>query len=85
MAHVKIDLSTRIPRDWYDAFRMLGDVLDERPSSGKRVVFLDECPWMGTPRSGFLGALDLFWNGWTTTRKDIVFGKCRLDPVGDVW
>lgn len=71
MAHVKIDLSTRIPRDWYDAFRMLGDVLDERPSSGKRVVFFDECPWMGTPRSGFLGALDLFWNGWATTRKDI--------------
>ena len=66
----------RRPRDWYDAFRILGDVLDERPSNGKKVVFLDECPWMDTPRSGFLGALDHFWNGWATMRKDIVLVIC---------
>ena len=64
------------PRDWYEAFKMLGKVLEEKASSGKKVVFLDECPWMDTPRSGFLGALDHFWNGWATMRKDIVLVIC---------
>ena len=64
------------PRDWHEAFRMLGEVLEGKAPGGKKVVFLDECPWMDTPRSGFLGALDHFWNGWATMRKDIVLVIC---------
>lgn len=33
-------------------------------------------PWMDTPRSSFIKALDHFWNGWATMRKDIVLIIC---------
>ena len=66
----------RKPRDWQMAFGMLEELLSSRTDMGKKVVFLDECPWMDTPRSGFIGALDHFWNGWATMRKDIVLIIC---------
>ena len=42
----------------------------------KKVIFLDELPWMDAPRSGFLSELEAFWNGWASARKDIVFVVC---------
>ncbi len=62
-------------RDWADAFIRLGEMLEKMPV-GKKVVFLDECPWLDTPRSGFLDELDHFWNDWCTMRKDIVLVIC---------
>ena len=61
--------------DWADAFSRLGELLERKPS-GKKVVFLDECPWLDTARSGFLDELDHFWNDWCTMRKDIVLVIC---------
>ena len=43
---------------------------------GKKVVFIDELPWMDTVRSNFIRALDHFWNNWATARKDIVLVVC---------
>ena len=60
---------------WREAFFKLSELLEKRPA-GRKVVFLDECPWMDTPRSDFLSALDHFWNGWCTMRKDIVLIIC---------
>ena len=62
-------------KDWREAFRRLAELLEKKPV-GRKVVFLDECPWMDTPRSDFLPALDHFWNGWCTMRKDIVLIIC---------
>ena len=64
-----------VPKDWFAAFHLLEDLLSEKPV-GRKIVFLDECPWMDTPRSDFLAALDHFWNGWCTMRKDIVLVIC---------
>lgn len=64
-----------VPKDWFAAFHLLEDLLASKPD-GRKVVFLDECPWMDTPRSDFLAALDHFWNGWCTMRKDIVLVIC---------
>ena len=64
-----------IPRDWFAAFHLLEDLLEEKPE-GRKIVFLDECPWMDTPRSDFLAALDHFWNGWCTMRRDVVLIIC---------
>lgn len=64
-----------MPRTWSDAFRLLQRWLASLPE-GKKVVFIDELPWMDTPRSNFIRALDHFWNGWATTRKDIVLIVC---------
>ena len=65
----------RCPKDWYDAFDKLRDLLLGK-GDGKKVVFLDECPWMDTAKSDFTGALDHFWNGWASARDDIVLVIC---------
>jgi hypothetical protein len=44
--------------------------------SGKRVVLMDEMPWLDTAHSGFLEALDLFWNGWASAQDDILLIAC---------
>ena len=41
-----------------------------------KVVFIDEIPWMDSPRSNFLSALEHFWNGWASARKDILLIVC---------
>ncbi len=61
--------------DWSGAFHALQESLDGLPS-GKKVVFIDEMPWMDTPRSGFVSALEHFWNGWACFRKDIILIVC---------
>lgn len=38
--------------------------------------FLDELPWMDTAQSGFISALEHFWNSWASARKDIVLIVC---------
>ena len=63
------------PKDWYEAFDMLRELLEGK-GAGRKVVFLDECPWMDTARSDFVGALDHFWNGWASARTDIVLVIC---------
>ena len=66
----------KTPHDWMEAFGMLGELISARGESGKKILFLDECPWMDTPRSDFLVALDHFWNSWATMRKDVVLIIC---------
>lgn len=61
--------------NWYDAFDELSQLLD-RSSMEKKVVFIDEMPWMDSPRSNFLSALEHFWNGWASARKDILLIVC---------
>ena len=50
--------------DWFDAFAQLQHYLDTLRGQQRIVVFLDELPWMDTPRSKFIRALELFWNEW---------------------
>ena len=60
---------------WLDAFFALEQWL-ETCQEERKIIFLDELPWMDTPRSDFVSALEHFWNGWATTRKDIVLIVC---------
>jgi hypothetical protein len=66
------------PGDWLTAFFRLERFLEEAdtPPAGKKVVFLDELPWMDTPQSGFLTALEGFWNGWASARDDVMLVVC---------
>lgn len=64
-----------IPADWGEAFGMLRKVI-EKSASVKKVIFIDEMPWLDTPRSGFLSALEGFWNGWCSARADVVLIVC---------
>jgi len=64
------------PTTWLQAFQQLIDLLDQVPRSGKHVVFLDELPWFDTRRSGFVTALEYFWNGYASARDDLILITC---------
>lgn len=59
-------------KDWYDAFDALQRYLESLPETRKKVIFIDEMPWIDTLRSTFVSALEDFWNGWANRRSDIV-------------
>ena len=64
-----------IPSSWLEAFSLLSHFL-KNSTDEKKIVFLDELPWMDTPRSNFISAFEHFWNGWASARKDIVLIVC---------
>lgn len=57
--------------NWYHAFDALEQMLEHLQTSGKKVVFLDEMPWIDTYNSEFVAALEDFWNTWAALRDDI--------------
>ncbi|MDE6649986.1 MAG: ATP-binding protein [Muribaculaceae bacterium] len=63
------------PVNWIEAFGQLSDYLNGLPK-GKKIVFIDELPWMDGPKSSFLPAFENFWNGWASARKDILLIIC---------
>lgn len=70
-------IKSSIPKSWIEAFELLKQLINNAPA-GKKVIFIDELPWMDTPKGNLIGALENFWNGWATARqeKDIVLIVC---------
>ena len=64
------------PKDWLEAFFMLEMHLQRIDNGSRQLVFLDELPWMDTPRSGFITALEAFWNGWACARHNVMLVVC---------
>lgn len=62
-------------KDWFEAFDQLRDYLSSIAKS-RIVVFLDELPWMDTPRSNFLQAFSYFWNSWASTVSSLKLFVC---------
>lgn len=63
------------PKDWFEAFDALREYLST-VQKGRIVVFLDELPWMDTPKSNFLPAFSYFWNTWASTVSGMKFFVC---------
>ena len=71
----------KAPADWFEAFARLRALLETKdvyrdPVSNRRVVFLDELPWMDTARSDFRSALEYFWNSWASSQEDLLLIVC---------
>ena len=64
------------PKTWLEAFFLLEQFLTRMDNGSRQVVFIDELPWMDTPRSGFLTALEAFWNGWGNARHNLCLVVC---------
>jgi len=62
--------------DWLEAFHQLRDHITKIRSKKKKVIFLDEFPWLDSRRSRFLSAFDAFWNSFASKRTDIVVVIC---------
>jgi hypothetical protein len=67
----------RSPADWSEAFHELTRFLDKRLSNGgRKVIFLDELPWLASRRSGFLPAFEHFWNSWGSRQNNLIVVIC---------
>ena len=69
-------ISTAAAKDWFDAFRLLKKYLQGLGGRRKKVIFIDELPWLATQKSGFLPALDHFWNTFASAREDMLLIIC---------
>lgn len=72
----KINWQPQPATNWFIAFRQLTNFIEKLNGPEKKVIFLDELPWLDTPRSKFIQALEHFWNSWASTRNDIVLIVC---------
>ena len=62
--------------NWLEAFSQLISLLESKKVAGKKIIFIDELPWLDNNKSGFLSALEHFWNSWASARKDILLIVC---------
>jgi uncharacterized protein len=71
-------LETKVPNSWHQMFTYLARYLQTlgTPKFGKHVVFLDELPWMDTPKSEFIQALEFFWNQYASKLKHVLLIGC---------
>ena len=64
------------PTNWLDAFLLLEKFLQSKDNGSRQVVFLDELPWLDSPKSGFIRAFEAFWNTWGCHRKNLMVIVC---------
>ncbi|MBF8263144.1 MAG: Archaeal ATPase [Parachlamydiales bacterium] len=64
------------PKDWFEAFSQLRKAIESRKDPQRVILFLDELPWLATPRSGFLEDLDHFWNRYMSEDNRIILIVC---------
>lgn len=64
------------PKTWMEAFYQLEQLIVKLDNGDRQVIFIDELPWMDTPRSGFLPAFEAFWNGWCSGRDNLMLIVC---------
>jgi AAA+ ATPase superfamily predicted ATPase len=61
------------PRDWLEAFYLLRKYLESLSDKNrKKVVFIDELPWVATAKSDFLTGFSYFWNSYASKSNIIV-------------
>ena len=66
----------KVPRSWFEAFDLLSSFITRSRSKRKKVIFLDEFPWLATNKSRFLTAFTDFWNNFATHRDDLMVVIC---------
>jgi uncharacterized protein len=64
------------PTSWQDAFYLLRKAIIRKRTTKKMVFFFDELPWLASPKSKFLNALDYFWNNFAQYQKNIILIVC---------
>lgn len=68
--------SYKEPDNWLDAFDLLKKLLNQGTST-KKVVFIDELPWLAGPKSSELvEELGYFWNSWAVKQRNIFLIVC---------
>ena len=69
----KFDISLK---NWDEAFKNLSTLLETVKCDGKKIIFIDEMPWIDSRKSDFIPALESFWNSFAAFRDDIMLIAC---------
>ena len=64
------------PQDWKHAFELLKTYISSLRSKSKKVIFIDEMPWLDTHKSDFRMYFGQFWNTYCEKRNDIIVVLC---------
>ena len=62
--------------NWQSAFAQLEQYLKRVATKGRKVIFLDELPWLDNAKSGFVSAFEYFWNTYASSQKNIFLVIC---------
>lgn len=71
-----LDGTVSPPQNWTEAFHMLQELLEGKDDGKRQVIFMDELPWMDTPKSSFMPAFEHFCNDWCLARKNVKLVVC---------
>ena len=63
-------------KSWFEAFNLLEKYINTLKGQKKKVIFIDEFPWIATAKSKFLMAFENFWNNYCTKRNDLILVIC---------
>jgi len=65
-----------VVEDWQNAFVQLEQYLRNIKIKGRKIIFIDELPWLDNVKSGFLSAFEYFWNTFASSQNDIFLVIC---------
>jgi Archaeal ATPase. len=64
------------PKDWDEALYALKEAITKIDVTKKVIIFFDELPWLASNRSGFLPALEFFWNQYLSHLNNVILIVC---------
>ena len=64
------------PKNWAQALNLLHEAVEKVEKGEKIILFFDEVPWLASPRSKFLNALEHFWNRYISRNKNVILIIC---------
>lgn len=71
-----LDSSNSVPANWQEAFHTLEQLLENKNDGTLQIIFIDELPWMDTPKANFMTAFEHFCNDWCLARKNVKMVVC---------
>ncbi len=69
-------LPSSAPSNWLEAFNLLREAIEKCGVPGRIILFFDELPWLATPRSGLLQAMEHFWNRYVSDDHRVILIVC---------
>lgn len=64
------------PENWVEALNLLHEAIEKIEKEKKIILFFDEVPWLASPRSHFLSALEHFWNRYVSRNNNVIVIIC---------
>jgi hypothetical protein len=65
-----------IPENWTLAFEMLRQKISHLKRKDRKVIFIDEMPWLAINGSGFIQAFEYWWNTYASANAEILLIVC---------